>query len=625
MPRLFILLLLTVALGLFGQEQYCFAQGANAFGPGLSPSNGQNSQGNQSQSGGQKKGQKKKSTGDENSTSNQQLGTDEAAFSDDGAGGDGEGFNLPGGNQTGNDFFDGGGEATNVIPPSTGSAFNTSSGSGTGSNPSAQNVPAQQVVPEVEPITQTPSANNQAPAAALPNASPTPALQPSVSNVPQNASVPPPVGGAQAAPPPVETPPPPPPIPPPTASPPPIDPPEVQAPTFKVVIPDAAFLPDPTPNDFSGAPPTPGTMRQVADGEAPETYIVQRGDTLFDICDQLIDEKSYWPKLWSLNPSIKNPHFIFPSTKLRFYPGDSETPPYLQVVNEDDVVPIDKGSLDESELVADTVPPPAAPAAEAVPEAPRSSVIEVVGPDQLNGDLAEAFMDAGQSYRNNESSVEVPGFIFAEEKEPKGIVLGGRYGEISLAAGQRATIESEEGLRDGSLLTVLRKSKKIVDPEAEDFVGNLYYYVGTITVIKQIEQGLYSAQVESTRLSIRPDDLVVDYISVKRSVPLDIVGVPRSEIDSNIVAFEYDEQVMGAQGQTVFIDRGSQDGVSPGMYLSIYQTPRNLSPDSRDAGLPEDYGVVGLMRIIDVTAAGSVGYILQNSHEIKLADKTKKP
>jgi hypothetical protein len=60
------------------------------------------------------------------------------------------------------------------------------------------------------------------------------------------------------------------------------------------------------------------------------------------------------------------------------------------------------------------------------------------------------------------------------------------------------------------------------------------------------------------------------------------------------------------------------------MYLSVYQTPRNLSADFANNDLPEDYHRVGLMRIIDVTPQGSVGYILENSREIKLDDRTAK-
>lgn len=395
---------------------------------------------------------------------------------------------------------------------------------------------------------------------------------------------------------------------------------------LQVMIPDQSSKPLTVTNDFAGSPAVPGTMRQMADGEAPETYVVQRGDTLFDICDQLIDEKSYWPKLWSMNPYIRNPHFIFPAMKLRFYPGDQDTPPYLQVVSEDDVVPIDKGDLDEKQLVADTAPP-ADLKSGIPPETKTNPEIEVIGPDQLADELSDLFMSGGKRYNSAEITIEVPGFIFAEPREPKAYVLGGRYGELSLGQGQRATLEAtEEGaLGNGSLHTVIRPGPEIYDPVSGDFVGYLYYFVGNILVVGKIEEDIYSSIVQSTRLTVRPDDLVVEYISTSRTVPSSTVGVPKSDIDASIVAYEYDNQLLGAEGQSLFIDKGSQDGVSPGMYFSIYQTPRLLSGDFSEDNLTDDFHQVGLMRIIDVTTQGAVGYVLESSREIKIDDRTRNP
>ena len=47
-----------------------------------------------------------------------------------------------------------------------------------------------------------------------------------------------------------------------------------------VLVGDFSSLP--ASNDFSGAPPVPGTMRLLADGEAPEDYVIEEGDTLID-------------------------------------------------------------------------------------------------------------------------------------------------------------------------------------------------------------------------------------------------------------------------------------------------------------------------------------------------------
>jgi len=49
--------------------------------------------------------------------------------------------------------------------------------------------------------------------------------------------------------------------------------------------------------------------------DAPEIYIVRQGDTLWDISGFYLDVPWLWPKLWSVNPEIENPHLIIRETR----------------------------------------------------------------------------------------------------------------------------------------------------------------------------------------------------------------------------------------------------------------------------------------------------------------------
>lgn len=75
----------------------------------------------------------------------------------------------------------------------------------------------------------------------------------------------------------------------------------------------------------------------------PATHVVRRGDTLFDITGHYYRNPWMWPKIWSYNPAIQNPHWIYPGDqiKLRNDGGDDQAGGTLGsgIINRRPVVP----------------------------------------------------------------------------------------------------------------------------------------------------------------------------------------------------------------------------------------------------------------------------------------------
>ena len=62
----------------------------------------------------------------------------------------------------------------------------------------------------------------------------------------------------------------------------------------------------------------------LAEEKESTLYTIQQGDTLWGISQRFLNDPYYWPNLWSKNPLITNPHFIYPGQKLKIGPDKIE-------------------------------------------------------------------------------------------------------------------------------------------------------------------------------------------------------------------------------------------------------------------------------------------------------------
>ena len=132
--------------------------------------------------------------------------------------------------------------------------------------------------------------------------------------------------------------------------------------------------------------------------DAPQRYVVVKGDTLWDISGRFIGNPWEWPEIWYMNDQIENPHLI--------YPGD-----VIELVNVDGQMKLMVTSRGEASRTVKLSPTARVePIANAIPAIP---------------------MDAIQGFMRNHQVLDRKGF----ENLP--YVVAGEDGRVMMGAGTK--------------------------------------------------------------------------------------------------------------------------------------------------------------------------------------------
>ena len=81
----------------------------------------------------------------------------------------------------------------------------------------------------------------------------------------------------------------------------------------------------------------------------PDEYVVQQGDTLWDISGRFLEKPWQWPAIWQANPQVDNPHLIYPGDRLRLVwvdgqprlVSDNRMSPQIREVDAIETIPLE--------------------------------------------------------------------------------------------------------------------------------------------------------------------------------------------------------------------------------------------------------------------------------------------
>ena len=205
--------------------------------------------------------------------------------------------------------------------------------------------------------------------------------------------------------------------------------------------------------------------------DAPARYVVQPGDTLWDISSKFLSDPWYWPEIWHINPQVANPHLIYPGDELALTWVDGQ--PRVTVAS--------GGPLRLSPRVR---------------ENPLSEAIRSIPYEQI-----AAFMSR-------------PAVLAKEDVEGAPYVAHGRDHRLVSAVGQEVYVRRFGDAKVGNRYSFYHVGDELKDPDDGDVLGYQGLYTGDADVRRTGDPTTMmivdSAREMSRRIQLSFDERPVD-------------------------------------------------------------------------------------------------------------------
>ncbi len=359
---------------------------------------------------------------------------------------------------------------------------------------------------------------------------------------------------------------------------------------------------DVAPADAS-TPTSPAAPRAAVDldapapdaatpGSAPETYTVQRGDTLWDLSAKFLDSPWYWPRLWSYNPQIANPHWIYPGNVVRFYPGGDGKPPRIEVVGTGAEQPV-----------------------EARPGAGDGDDVTVGGRYRIG------FVPAKGVQVRRDS------FVTPRQAEESGVITAAFEEKLLLSIYDRAYARFPDGagVKPGATYLLYTKQREVRHPVTGELFGFRSTIVGAARVVS-VDGSVATVEITRAFDPIERGTLLGPWSdAVVRKVT---ARANTHALSGFIIAAQQDLVSEIGEHHVVFVDKGRADGVEEGNVFTVVrsgdpygQHRSDILSDSRAAELPiED---IGTLMVIDAQQTSSAALVVRSLRELFVGDKVE--
>lgn len=314
----------------------------------------------------------------------------------------------------------------------------------------------------------------------------------------------------------------------------------------------------------------------LAEGH-PNEYVVQVGDTLWDIAATFLKDPWFWPEIWYVNPDIVNPHLI--------YPGDVIGLVYIDGQPRITNVRASTYRLSPQARVT--------PLNEAITSIPFEDVA--------------AFLSTGLILEKNEADA-LP------------YLLETRGDHLIASAGNEIYVRGLTDTAPGTRYQLIHIGDPLRDPDDNRLIG----YTGIQVGNGRLRRGGDPATValtDTSREAIPGDRLLPE----DNDIPLNFFPrAPSTTIEGRIISVVGGVSQIG-QYMVVVMNRGTNNGLSVGDVLTVFQSGEEVH-DRFGGGkvtLPEE--AAGTVMIFKTFDRLSYGLVVHATHPIHIHDTIRNP
>jgi hypothetical protein len=305
-------------------------------------------------------------------------------------------------------------------------------------------------------------------------------------------------------------------------------------------------------------------------GQLPEVHVIKKGDTLTSVCELYFADPWCWPQLWSENPHVTNPHWIFPGDVLRLRaPGSAAAskPPEGTGMR---LTSNRKGSLDSKSVL-----------------------------------LRET------------------GFIDIKALSESAKITGSREEKIMLATGDQAYVgfTKDRPLQAGERYSVFVADTQnpVRAPDTGEILGYLVRVYGDILIDQVADR-----QVARGMLVDLSEPVERGYgVSPKVRLFKQIQPRPaRVNLEARVVA-SFTPSILLAAENFVVISRGAMDGLDVGNRTFVVRRGDGYRPimegwQKPDLRYPKE--VVAELWVMDVRARSAVAWVARSTKELRVGE-----